>query len=1109
MTSLRCWLIRGAVVALLLSGAAAGVVVREYVGPDRVRELLIHALEDQLPDTAVEVESAGLRLFGGVTATNVTLTRRGEAEPYFAAPSVTLAHDKEELQSGRMVLRKIEIDGPTVRVARLPDGSWSVAGLVKPGPGGRPVPTLVVKNATVIVTDRRPDPLPPVTLAAARFELVNDPLPVIRVDAAFTVMPGSPGPADPDRLAVPVAGSVRFNRADGAAQIRVEVPDLAFTPELAPALGKLHPELADRLAAVTARLSLKADVRRDPGGAWVPDITVGVRDGRYADPALPWPLDQVTATARFKDGKVTVAPATARFGSAKVEASGETVVLTTGLDAVKSVETAVERATVAVKELPLDDELFAKLPPRAGRTRAMLNPVGTIDVTVTVARTPAGPRTEFDVRPHKLAIAYEKFRYPVDDLRGSVKRATAADGADEFQVNIDGTAAGRPVGLVGRVGCDGIDPLIELKLTGVDFPIDAKLLAALPPKYAAQVGRLRPTGRGDFTADIRQQPGVNRCDNTFKIRLYGGAVNPVGFPLPLSDIRGNLVIKASATAKDRPLKPGLPVGPLPDTDRFELVGFTATRAGGKVTLAGADEPAAGGAGRRLAVAVTGDGVPIDADLKAAVTAAGGGDVWPALAPRGTLTFAARVERTESGDGAGADWSAVARFAGPAVTPAAFPVEWTDLAGVARLRPGKLEFGRLTAKHGQTDLAVDAADIRFPADGGVWANVGPARVGPVALDGDVVAALPESVRAAVADWHLTGAVGLAVKHCVVSVPAGPDGGGPVVFWNAEARFNHAAGRTGIAWAGVTGAVAGVGRYDAGKLGAIVGNAWFDTATVGGQPLTDVKLTYRVRPAKPDPAAPDGVWPAALEFPDLTATLFQGTVGGEARVTLAADPRFRLWLTAAGVRVDELAACNKLGTGAELRGLAQGKILLENPADPKTGLAVLTGSGSIDVPNGRLLNLPVLLPLLKLLKLQTPDQTAFEEAHAVFDIRGDRIKITQLDLIGSALSLGGVGELSAAGDDIHLEFYTIWSQALRKWLATPLGDVSALLSGNLFRIEMTKSPGSPMEYKPQMLPVVTDPVKAVAERIRNRISPPPPPGAGGGVVVPATYRPAGGR
>src|SRR5205823_7083774 len=121
-------------------------------------------------------------------------------------------------------------------------------------------------------------------------------------------------------------------------------------------------------------------------------------------------------------------------------------------------------------------------------------------------------------------------------------------------------------------------------------------------------------------------------------------------------------------------------------------------------------------------------------------------------------------------------------------------------------------------------------------------------------------------------------------------------------------------------------------------------------------------------------------------------------------------------------------------AELKGTAQSRLVLENAPDPKTGALVLKGDGSVDVPAGRMYNLPVLLDLVKLAKFQAPDQTAFEEAHAAFRIQGDRVIVDHVDLIGSAVSLGGYGELDPTGRHVKFEFYTVWSQTLKRWLTT---------------------------------------------------------------------------
>ena len=130
-----------------------------------------------------------------------------------------------------------------------------------------------------------------------------------------------------------------------------------------------------------------------------------------------------------------------------------------------------------------------------------------------------------------------------------------------------------------------------------------------------------------------------------------------------------------------------------------------------------------------------------------------------------------------------------------------------------------------------------------------------------------------------------------------------------------------------------------------------------------------------------------------------------------------------------------------------------------------------------------NLPVLLDLVKVLKVQAPDKTAFEEAHAIFRIHGDRMKVEQVDLIGKAVCLGGSGELDTSGEYVKFEFYTLCSQVLARLINTPVGDLTAFLSKNLFKIKLTRENGE-LKYKPEPVPLVTEPARAAADRLRAR-------------------------
>jgi hypothetical protein len=1146
MGRLRCWVIRGLILTALAGVAAGGYVAHDWVSPDRVRSALIAALQDQFPDADVHVESARLRLFGGISVTDLRLTRRGDPHPFFEAPSAIIYHDKEQLSRGRLIVRKVELDGPTIRLDRRPDGTWNVSDATRPGPPDRPVPTFVVRNATVLLTDGQPAGLPPAALLGVKFNLLNDPVLLLRVESQFTVAPGATGPAPVEGgLAIPVGVAAWVNRASDVIEARVVVPDLPVGPELAVALGRIDPTLADYLAGFTAHVGIKADlkVNADPARPLQYDMQLDVRDGRWEHGYLPWPVEHLTATVRVQDGKLSVEKGSARLGRAAIDLSSLETRSPAGLAAhspglAGGLEERLERLDLTVRDLALDDELFARLPEAvktpAAKARRMFSPDGSADLALKFTRS--GPRWErvVEFRPNRLAVAYEKFRYPVRDLSGWVRLVTASDGTDEFRVQLTGTAGGRLVEISGRVGTEEPDPLIDLKIAGTDVPIDDRLFNALPPDYSAALVKLRATARANFTALIRQPANVNRCQNTFHVQVYDGSVNYVHFPYPVERVRGRAVISVVGISPDRPAGPG------PAEDTVRLYDFEGVHADGRLWLtSGGIDPIPGTRDRKFTLRLQGENCPLDADLRAATAALKLNEMWEAFAPRGRVTFGADVEIIDRAAPEPAaplqvaatlpgeppfdpttDLRLTLNFKGPSVTPEFFRYHLHDLSGILRYQGGEVRLDRFTARHGRSQLALDAAEVRFGDGGEVWANLGRATVSPLVLDADLLAALPRKLRSGAEELKLSGPMDLTVKHLVVKVPPGasappkspavaavargqapslappPAEPDPILYWNAELKLAGASLDTGLDWTDVHGAVASVGLYDGTRLGAVLGNAWFDRATLAKQPVTSAKLTFRIRPQEPDPLRPGHHAPPVIEFPDLTGSLYGGTVGGEARVVLDDPVRYRIWLTASGVRLDELARECKLGDGAELRGLAQGKLLIENLPDPRTGVLVATGAGQIDVPNGRMYNLPVLLPLLKLLKLQAPDQTAFEEAHAVFELRGDRVKVTQLDLIGTAVSLGGSGELDTALEDVRFEFYTIWSQALKRWLSTPFGDVTSFLSGNLFKIEMVRRPDGEMEYRPHMLPVVTDPVRAVAERLRDRLGRPgevPPPAA----------------
>lgn len=1145
--SVRNWLIRGLILAGVAALIACGWVANSWISPERIREQVIAALGEQLDGVEVQIGSAHMRILGGIAVRDLRLVRRGHPDdpPFFFAPSAVLYHDKEQLNRGRLVIRKIGLENPDLRLEREQNGQWNVEAILRPGPADHPVPTFVAKGATLVIVDRAPGGIPELRFNDAQFTLLNDPLPILTMTADATVQGFG---------AVQVRA--RFNRISKHTSIGLEMPEFPLGEVLPLAVERFAPGLLANVGRLTASASVKADLTYAPEAApaWRHDVRLEIKDGKLEHPELPWPVEKLAMKLRSVDGKLRLEGATAKIGTAQVQLSLETrgpasqltakriesPKTTADVDQLERLEEHLQKLEVVVANVPLDDTLFRRLGEKAARAKAMFSPNGSITLGYKFLREAAGGRREIEVRPHSVSVIYEKFKYPVTEVQGSVKKTMAPGEPPHITVDLRGKAAGQPITLNGKVVGDGPDPAIDLRLAGINLPLDDSLIAALPGKYPELIREFHAAGRADLTAKLVQQAGVNLCENEFRVEVHDARMNYSEFPYPIEKVKGTIVVRATATDPKRPPRPGEPIPPPGDQDELILDGFTGEHAGASLSLSGGKRAVPGSNDRKLMLHIAGNGCPADADLKAALGALKLNDIWTAFSPRGTLTFSSDLEILDRGPlpghpdvdppfNAAADLKLTFHLiSGLTITPSFFAYEISDLSGSLKYQNGRVDLAHFAGRHGSSQLKMLAGDVRFYPDGAIWANLGGMELKPLTVDAALLKAFPGKLRSALEQLQIKGSADLNLKHLVVLTPPQAAPGviarppdpypiapmshlgprvqpfvargqqpaafplpppplpkpDPIVYWNAEVKFNGASLDTGVPWEDVFGAAACRGRYEGTHLGLLNGHIKLDRALIAKQPVTNAQARLFAEAQVRDPNVPGKFFPTALQFAGITGQLFHGMVGGEARVLLGEPVCYELWLTANDVKLEDVAKHHSLASDADLKGVAQAQLRLFNRPDPKTGRWGIEGIGKIDVPTGRMYNLPVMLDLVKVLKLSTPDRTAFEEAHATFHVHGDRIKVDQLDLIGKALCVGGSGELDSSGDYARFEFYTLYSEILARLVNTPVGDVSAFLSRGLFKIKMVRDNGV-TRYKPEPVPVVTEPIKAMTDRLKSRI------------------------
>ena len=512
--SLRSWVIRGFILAGVALLAAFGWVANSWVSPERVRAQVIATLDEQFEGVEVHVGSAHMRILGGIAVSDLSLTQRlpdGTEKPLLIVPSAVLTHDKEQLNRGRLVIKKVDLENPELFLERGANGKWNVAEVAKQATPDKLVPTFVIKSGTIHITDKGPDPLPSVTLADAHLTLLNDPLPVLAIQARALAMGYGM-----------VRVRARINRLNGGLSLGLEMPDFPLGESAVASAEKFAPDLARHVGGLTATAAVRADLNYLPesGKKWRHDIQLDLKDSRFTHPDLPWPIEKIAAIVRVVDGKVTVNDATAQINGAVVHLSLETrnepgakpkpapPQSNAEEGPLARLEEHLQRIELTIQAVPLNDELFKHLPERARQARKSFAPVGSVDVGYKYVREKSGWKREVEVKPKQVAMTYDKFKYPVAGLRGTVKRTTTPACPPSTTIDLVGTAGGQLITIKGNVTGDGDDPGINVRVTGANVPIDESLFAAFPDKYAKMVRKFHAAGRGDFVAEIVQQPGA-------------------------------------------------------------------------------------------------------------------------------------------------------------------------------------------------------------------------------------------------------------------------------------------------------------------------------------------------------------------------------------------------------------------------------------------------------------------------------------------------------------------------------------------------------------------------------------------------------------------------
>ena len=1043
--SWRKWLVRGVVFFFSAGLAAAGFCYQRWTNPEAVRRQVIERLGTHLVGATISLDSAQFRLLGGISVSDVRLTRRDDPSHAELAhiPCAIIYHDKEKLLDGKLAIRKIELQRPQLHIRRGADGHWNTANILGVPNPEEPIPIIVVKQATVFIEDPLAAPgQSPVEITGLDLTFINDPLE--RLNFQGTAKSSLAGDLQ-------VAGS--WNRRSDDITLSLRATGVNVCPELVTRLKAYAPELPTEGLQIAGTALVLAELAYHSNAAqpWTHSVRCQLTGGNFAHPSLPLPLENLQCSATCADGRLTLEHLHARSGTATVEVEQCT------LQALRA--DADVDLSLAVAHLPLTEELFKRLPPNSQKVQHDFAPIGPVSLHGTFARRSGRWIRHCVVQPEGITTTALEFPYPLEHVTGTLEQVIDPfKQVDVLRVDLVGLAAGERVFLKGEITGDGPDSAVALKLWGQNLAIDEKVQAALPPKHQDLARSFHPAGHVDVEAQIRRAARSRKFNNRYLIRFHNATARYDVFPYPLEQVEGFLDIQP---------------------DHWEFSDFHGVRKGGEVHVAGRSGLPPNE--DRLEIQIDGDRIVLDSELEAALYPEMK-RTWKVFAPTGSMKFHALVNCLPH---APPDVEVTITATGCGIKPSFFPFQLHELTGTLHYARGAVVMEDLRARHGLTVLSLDKGRVELKADqeGGFWADIDGMRGSPVVPDRELLEAFPPGLRQVCEMIDLRDPVGVRTHLTIDSAPKGD--APPVIYWDGELSFSDARLQTGVALEHLRGKAACRGRYSGQQLEGLVGNLSINEATILNQPFRDIQGQIEVR--KKDTRTSNG--PSILAVKGLRSRFFGGDVYGNAGIELDSPPRYELNLMASQVKLEEFGRHN-LGRDAQISGQATGQIYLTGRGPD---LSALSGHGVVNVPNGRLYSLPLLLDLLKFLGLRIPDGTAFDEAHAAFAVRGRRVAVNRIDLYGNSVSLRGQGEMNLDGTDINLDFYAVWARVVQ-FLPPLIKEIPPYISQQLLKIKM-RGAINDVRLTKEPVPVLVEPLKDLLERIGGRDSTANRPGAPG--------------
>jgi len=704
------------------------------------------------------------------------------------------------------------------------------------------------------------------------------------------------------------------------------------------------------------------------------------------------------------------------------------------------------RITISGENVPIDDALFGALGPRYQKIREDFAPSGRIDLTVSTSREQGTAEakkpwyTEIQVAVRDATATYRRFPYTLNNVAGHLQIASGrveltdvVGHSTDGVITINGSVAFNPE----------VSDSLALRIVGERIPLDEKLIAALPADRRSAFAALQAQGRVNIVTQLTRNAS-GQVVPTSKVALEDTSIRPDFFPIPITDITGPIEIAPNAV---------------------QFNGVTGRYGKGRLSLSGSitkHDPS-----NQVRVSLEAQGLAVDGPFRQNAPKAFR-RVLSEWRVTGPIDAHAQLQTAEDGT---LRYDVTTRLSNVSVEHEMFPIPFTNVRGVVHTTNSGSSSSGLRGEYGGADISA-----KFETHSG-----GKHKSGRIELSAENLT-LGKSVRGVLsprlrASWDTmqpTGTVDLRFDE--LTYEANEEGkrrweiDGDVVL--------HAVDIPGVLEMkklGGTLALSGSAVDDRGGT-LLSGTIHLSRGAILGKSMTDATAKWQYARAK------DGN--GRILFSPINASVYQGQLTGNAEVMFdRAVATYSINTIVQSMRVGPfLADTDRIDpseqpTPEDVDGLANVQLRLSGTVGKESSRR---GDGSIEIVDGRIYQLPLVLAIFNSLQINPPEKGAFDQAQARFFVEGSTVSFDELVLRGRLVSLIGTGTLKLPEYSIDLNLVNISPDVLGRFPV--LTDLFEGASRQLMGVRVI-GPLSGPRVRVRPLPKITDEIRGLFQRRRN--------------------------